>query len=73
MAPVSGPLVTVCPQRFFEAGEVYRWIGDTILGSPEFSVATEVDFLQARRRSQKARANLSVELILSSCGPKRTL
>jgi hypothetical protein len=47
----TAPLVTVCPQRFFQGGEVYRWIGETILGSPEFSVATEVDFLQGETQS----------------------
>ena len=46
VAPVADPLVTVCPQRFFEGGEVYRWIGETLLNSPQFSTATEVDFLQ---------------------------
>lgn len=46
VAPVASPLITICPQRFFESGEVYRWIGETLLGSPHFSIATEVDFLQ---------------------------
>ncbi len=51
IAPVVGPLITVCPQRFFEDGEVYRWIGETLLGSPQFCVATEVDFLQGETQA----------------------
>jgi hypothetical protein len=39
-------LVTTCPSRFFDGGEVFRWIGETMLGTSEPKVLNEIPFLQ---------------------------
>jgi hypothetical protein len=31
----SGPLITTCPNRFLEAGNIFRWVGETILQTQE--------------------------------------
>ncbi|MDY0967590.1 NotI family restriction endonuclease [Sphingomonas sp. CFBP9021] len=42
-----GPAVTVCPSRFWAGNEVFRWIGETVLGSPEPTLVKEVPFLSS--------------------------
>jgi restriction endonuclease NotI len=34
----TGPIVTTCPQRFLQAGRIFEWIGQTLLGAKEPSV-----------------------------------
>jgi len=46
---VSGPgsqLVTTCPYRFMQDGVVFRWVGETLLGTPTPLVVGEVGFLE---------------------------
>lgn len=38
-------LVTVCPRRFLEAGRLFSWIGETMLGTLSAVVVGEVGFL----------------------------
>lgn len=41
------PFVTVCPSRFWDGNEAFRWIGETILGTASPIVVREVAFLSA--------------------------
>lgn len=48
--PVSGKqgeLRATCPYRFHEDLEIFRWVGETILGDPEPMLVGEVGFLEA--------------------------
>ncbi len=49
--PVSltGPIITTCPQRFLERNEIFRWVGEVILGTPDPTVLGEVGFLDRLR------------------------
>ncbi|GAB4182758.1 MAG: hypothetical protein Fur0032_23810 [Terrimicrobiaceae bacterium] len=40
-----GSPVCVCPSRFFEDGMVHRWVGETLLGTEEPVVLSEIGFL----------------------------
>lgn len=42
----SGALRAVCPQRFAQAGTIFKWIGETILKHPTPLLVKEVNFLQ---------------------------
>jgi hypothetical protein len=45
--PISlGNLVTTCPSRFFDADEIFRWVGEVMLGTPNPQVLGEIPFLQ---------------------------
>jgi hypothetical protein len=41
-----GTTCTTCPNRFYEKGMVFRWIGETILETPEPVVLGPIPFLQ---------------------------
>ena len=41
-----GELVTTCPWRFFDGGEVFRWIGETMLDTSAPVVISEIPFMQ---------------------------
>jgi hypothetical protein len=41
----TGSPVSVCPSRFFEDGMIHRWVGETILGTTEPVVLSEIGFL----------------------------
>ena len=45
--PVSGagPIVTTCPNRFLEERAIFRWVGETLLQTPEPVVLGEIGFL----------------------------
>ncbi len=45
----TGSPVCVCPSRFFEGGMIHRWVGETILGTPEPFVLSEIGFLDRLR------------------------
>ena len=51
MNPVTllEPPVCVCPNRFTEAGAVYPWVGDTLLGTKEPIALGEIGFLDRFR------------------------
>jgi len=42
----ASQLVTTCPHRFKQQGAVFRWIGETLLGTPTPGVVREVPFLE---------------------------
>ena len=44
--PADAALVSVCPERFKEAGTVPKWIGKILLGTDSPAVVGEVEFLQ---------------------------
>lgn len=43
----AGELRTVCPKRFEDGYSVYRWVGETILGSGNPAILGEIDFLES--------------------------
>jgi hypothetical protein len=45
----TGPVVTTCPNRFHEEGAIYRWVGETLLGTSEPVVLSEIGFLDRLR------------------------
>ena len=50
--PIAGDgLRVLCPRRFEESGEVFRWVGETILGTSSPSIAAEIGFLRSEDRS----------------------
>ena len=51
-SPISGqgPRV-LCPRRFEENDDIFEWVGETILGTPEPSIAKEVGFLRSEDKS----------------------
>jgi hypothetical protein len=44
---VGGPLVTLCPSRFWQDNSIFRWIGQTILDTSEPTLIKEVEFLES--------------------------
>jgi len=42
----AGSLRTTCPRRFEDSGKVFSWIGKTILGHSNPTIAVEVGFLE---------------------------
>jgi hypothetical protein len=45
-----GEVVTTCPARFFDGSEVFRWVGEVMLGTQLPRVIGEIPFLQKLRR-----------------------
>ena len=48
--PVSdaeADLRVLCPRRFEEDRTIFQWVGETVLGTPDPNIATEVGFLRA--------------------------
>lgn len=50
-----GPLVTVCPSRFWSGNEVFGWIGDAILGTTTPTLVKEVQFLTALTEEESGK------------------
>lgn len=48
----ASPLVSLCPNRFFESNEIYSWIGSELIGTDSPKVATEIPFLVGERRGE---------------------
>jgi len=44
---LSGPLVTVCPSRFWMKNDVFRWIGERMIGTAKPTIIKEVEFLKS--------------------------
>ncbi len=59
----TGPIITTCPLRFSEGQEIYRWIGDTILQTPEPIVLGEVGFLDRLRPESEPADEEEVSII----------
>ena len=49
----TGPLITTCPQRFLESDTIFRWVGESLLQTPDPIVLSQVGFLD-RLRPQEA-------------------
>jgi hypothetical protein len=52
-----GDLVTTCPARFFDAGEIFRWVGEVMLGTQTPLVIGEIPFLQKLKRETPEEAD----------------
>ncbi len=49
VCPVSGineGLAVTCPERFYEGGFIFEWIGERVIGCPRPTVLGEIGFLQ---------------------------
>ncbi len=44
VASEAGTLRTICPSRFEQGGEIYRWIGEVILGHPDAVTIGSMNF-----------------------------
>lgn len=56
-----GPLVTVCPSRFEEKQDVYKWVSQVILETSRPILLGEINFLQSVVRADETPANNSRE------------
>ncbi len=43
----AGSLRTTCPHRFLEDGEIFKWVGEVLLGTSAPLVLREIGFLEA--------------------------
>lgn len=59
----TGPIVTTCPQRFLEGNVIFRWVGETLLQTPEPIVLGEVGFLNKVRPEAPAEDDEEEEFI----------
>jgi len=50
----DGPLVTTCPSRFLENGEIFRWVAEVVLETPDPIVINQVPFLNRFRPDKPA-------------------
>lgn len=41
----SDPVVSICPNRFLQQGEIYKWIGSELIGTESPRIASEIPFL----------------------------
>ena len=48
-----GEVVTTCPSRFFDASEIFRWVGEVMLGTREPQILGEIPFLQKLRKEAR--------------------
>lgn len=51
----EGSPVTTCPQRFFENGMIFRWVGELLLGTQRPVVIPEVPFLMSFDKGEKGK------------------
>ncbi|MCU1305243.1 MAG: hypothetical protein JWQ87_5527 [Candidatus Sulfotelmatobacter sp.] len=42
----EGRLATLCPERFFQGGEIFRWIGEKLLNCATPEILNEIPFLE---------------------------
>jgi Restriction endonuclease NotI len=45
----TGPVITTCPNRFLEAGTIFRWIGKEVLQTEEPRILSQIGFLNRFR------------------------
>lgn len=45
----TGPLITTCPNRFLEASQIFRWVGEYVLQTTEPRILSQVGFLDRLR------------------------
>jgi hypothetical protein len=44
---VDVPFITMCPNRFWHNNDVFRWVGEEVLGTSKLTLIREVDFLES--------------------------
>ncbi len=69
---VDGPeshLRVTCPYRFHQGGDVFRWVGEALLNSPNPSMVGEVGFLQSDTGSDVGR----IDMVMAAEGPAQSL
>lgn len=42
-----GSFITTCPSRFWQNADIFRWIGQEVIGTPIPTIIKEVDFLES--------------------------
>lgn len=47
----DGGLRVLCPRRFEENRTIFQWVGETVLGTPQPDIVTEIGFLRAEGSS----------------------
>ena len=63
-APIDGEgLRVLCPRRFEESGDVFGWVGETVLGTSTPRVAKEVGFLRSNEGSSDVGR---IDMVLAS-------
>ena len=62
--PAGDEICTVCPRRFHEAGTVFEWIGEELLGTRDVVRISEVDFLLTENNTKAGR----IDVVL--CDPR---
>ena len=64
--PVAGAedgLRVLCPRRFEEETTIFRWVGETVLGTSNPEIATEIGFL----RAQNGKSNVGrIDMVLTN-------
>ncbi|MCE0499249.1 MAG: hypothetical protein LV481_15020 [Methylacidiphilales bacterium] len=48
----TGPIITTCPNRFLEENTIYRWVGETLLGTSEPVMLSEIGFLDRLKNAE---------------------
>ena len=66
---LEGHLRVTCPYRFHQSGDVFRWVGETLLGTSAPIAVREVGFLQSDTGSDVGR----IDMVLATEGPEDTL
>ena len=73
-APIEdGQIVSLCPNRFLEADDIYRWIGSEVLGSERPRIAKEIPFLVGQDKDARETRTPSVESTRCWCTPTRNV
>ena len=63
VADTEDGLRVLCPRRFEEESTIFRWVGETVLGTSNPRIATEIGFL----RAQDGRSNVGrIDMVLTS-------
>lgn len=73
-APIEdGQIVSLCPNRFLEADDIYRWIGSEVLGSERPRIAKEIPFLVGQDKDARETKNAvgRIDAVLVHPDPER--
>ena len=65
----EGHIRVTCPYRFHQSGDVFRWVGETLLGTSSPILVREIGFLQSDTGSDVGR----IDMVLANEGPGGTL
>ena len=56
-----GRFVTLCPSRFWQDNNIFRWVGETVLGISNPTLVKEVGFLESVLTSDDDKVATSTE------------